>query len=194
MVNNVGCNDQAGSSLLTESSRNPVGRHQDTARWFVIYTRPRAEEQAIFHLRRQGYTVFCPLIRRAVRHARKTSLTLSPLFPSYLFIRLDAARDRWRSVNGTFGVVQLISIGDMPQPVPTGIVEVLQERIGADGILNWSRNFVPGQPVRIVGGPFSDLAGTLERLDSAGRVRVLLNLLGRSVSVAVSRDALKTAV
>jgi transcription antitermination factor NusG len=38
-------------------------------------------------------------------------------------------------------------------------------------------------PVRLTQGPFAEYMGTLDRLDESGRVRVLLDMLGRQVPV-----------
>jgi transcriptional antiterminator RfaH len=147
----------------------------------------------MIHLQRQGYNLFCPLYRKTVRHARKKTSVLAPLFPNYIFLRLDASRDQWRPVNSTRGVVRLIMQREAPQPVPRGVIDALQTRAGADGVIDWTPAFKIGQSVRIADGPFAELIGTLEHLDAAGRVRVLLDLLGRSVSVALSGAALIAA-
>jgi len=162
-------------------------------RWYVVHTRPHAEGRAISNLKRQGYLVFCPRTRKTVRHARKATTTLAPLFPNYLFVQLDISRDHWRSVNGTRGVIRLITQGEAPLPVPLGIVESLQARMGNDGAMNWAPSLKIGQSVRICDGPFADFVGMLEHLDAAGRVRVLLDMLGRAVSVALRREALMPA-
>jgi transcriptional antiterminator RfaH len=162
-------------------------------RWYVVHTQPHAEGRAATNLERQGYILFCPRLRKTVRHARKRATILAPLFANYLFLRLDVSRDRWRSINGTRGVIRLITQGETPQPVPPGVVEALQDRIGADGVLEWTQALRIGQSVRISGGPFADFVGTLEQLDDAGRVRVLLDILGRSVSVALRCEALMPA-
>ena len=47
-----------------------------------------------------------------------------------------------------------------------------------------------GQSVRILSGPFANFVGTLERLDDAGRVRVLLEMMGTAVPVALRRSAI----
>jgi transcriptional antiterminator RfaH len=129
-------------------------------------------------------------MRKTVRHARKVRCIFAPLFPNYLFIRLDITGDLWRSVNGTRGVIRLIAQDETPQPVPTGIVESLQARMSEDGSMNWALSLKIGQVVRISHGPFADFVGTLERLDAADRVRVLLNMLGRSVFVVLHSKAL----
>jgi len=46
------------------------------------------------------------------------------------------------------------------------------------------------QSVRILTGPFADFVGKLDRLDDAGRVRVLLDMMGTAVPVALHRSAL----
>ena len=162
-------------------------------RWYVVQTQPHGETRAIFHLERQDYRIFCPRIRKTVRHARKATRVLAPLFPAYLFLRMDITRQHWRSVNGTFGVSHLIMQNDMPQPVPCGVVEALQIRMGDDGTINWVSSLKVGQTVRICDGPFADFVGTLERLDASGRVRVLLDLMGRAVSVIARSEMLVPA-
>lgn len=178
-------------------SSNDIGTSSDGAvaveRWYVAQTQPRAEGRAITHLERQGYEVFCPRYRKTVCHARKARQVLVPLFPNYLFLHLDTSRDLWRAVNGTRGVARLISQGETPAPLPQGIVEDLLAKADAGGVMDWTPTFKIGQAVRIADGPFMDLVGKLEHLDAAGRVRVLLELLGRHVSVALRCEALIAA-
>jgi len=159
-------------------------------RWYVARTQPRAEMRAVVNLQKQGFEVFCPRFRKSRRHARRVENVLVPLFPSYIFVRFALSRNRWRSVNGTRGVSHMIMQGELPQAVARGIVESLQQRMRSDGTIDVTRRLRVGQSVRIAHGPFADLIGTLDQLDAEGRVRVLLQLLGRSVSVALSGDAL----
>jgi transcriptional antiterminator RfaH len=115
-----------------------------------------------------------------------------PLFARYLFVILDLKRDRWLSVRSTIGVARLVTQDGRPVPVPLGIVEALIER--ADGELTrLDAGLVTGQKVRILSGPFADFVGPLARLDEAGRVRVLLELMGTAVPVMIHRSALAPA-
>jgi transcription antitermination factor NusG len=52
------------------------------------------------------------------------------------------------------------------------------------GILQFGRQLKVGGPVRLLAGPFADQLAILDDLDETGRVRVLLDLLGRKVPVA----------
>src|ERR1044071_3749272 len=80
-------------------------------RWYAVYSQPHRETRAQQQLTAQGFTVFLPLYRKTVRHARKLTTVSAPFFPRYLFVALDLSLDQWRSVNGTFGVTSLITDG-----------------------------------------------------------------------------------
>jgi transcriptional antiterminator RfaH len=162
-------------------------------RWFVAHTLPKSERRAELHLGAQGFRSYLPRIEKTVRHARQLKTVRSPLFPRYLFVILDLERDRWLSVRSTFGVSHLIVCGDgRPVPVPVGVVELMIERSEAN-LIRLDCDLVKGQQVRILSGPFADLVATLERLDAAGRVQVLLEMMGTAVPVTLHRSALAPA-
>ena len=77
--------------------------------------------------------------------------------------------------------------------MPVGIVESLSATCTAAGFIDLSEQFAIGDRVRLLTGPFADLVGELARVDSAGRVTVLLKLLGGEVPVSVERSALMPA-
>ncbi len=162
-------------------------------RWFLAHTLPKSEWKAELHLGAQGFRTFQPQIRKTIRHARQLKTVRAPLFPRYLFVILDLKRDRWLSVRSTVGVSSLYGSRDgRPVPVPIGIVESLIER-SDDTLTRLDNDLVKGQRVRILTGPFVDFIGTLDRLNAAGRVRVLLQLMGTAVPVGLHRSALAPA-
>jgi transcription elongation factor/antiterminator RfaH len=166
------------------------------ARWYVVQCLAHRESAAASHLGNQNYRVFFPRRRKMRRHARKTESVLVPFFPGYVFVSLDISRDRWRSVNGTYGVAKLVMQGEYPVPVPAGVVEALQLSSDELSVVEWRPEIRPGDAVRVVAGPFSNMVGQLERLDGAGRVRVLLEIMGGQVpavlpeEIVVSRDSI----
>jgi transcription antitermination factor NusG len=162
-------------------------------RWYVAQTLPNREVSAQAQLEAQGFRTFLPRYGKTVRHARRLMTMSAPFFPRYLFVALDVARDRWRSVNGTFGVARLI-VGDrLPIAVQHGVVESLLACCGADGNLQLADRLEIGKPVRVLSGPFADMVGKLARLDGGGRVQVLLQLMGGEVAVNLARAALMPA-
>ncbi len=162
-------------------------------RWFAVHSLPHREAGAQQQLENQGFHTFLPRCLKTRRHARKLESVLAPIFPRYLFVVLDLDRDRWRSVNGTFGVARLVMMaGDRPQPAPRGVVEALialadsRDVRGFDG----GGRLTVGQKVRILAGPFAEQIGLLQRFDDNGRVRLLLDIMGGEIGVTLPRAAL----
>lgn len=182
----------ASTEVLSDFPRvpriEPSPSHSSGARWYAVQCQPHRERMAASHLRNQGFSVHLPLREKSRRHARRIETVRTPFFPGYLFVRLDLGRDFWRSVNGTLGVVRLVMQGDRPSPVPVGIVEALIEACDGDGLLHWMCELVPGQSVRVLSGPFAELMGELEHMTDAGRVRVLLNIMGGRTPVMLPRE------
>ena len=162
-------------------------------RWYVVRALPKREHGAEAQLAGQGFRVFMPKVSRNVRHARKTKAVHTPAFPGYLFVALDLQRDRWRSINGTFGVMSLIMAEERPVPVPRGVVEMIIDYADESGICRFDRDLMEGQAIRVTGGPLAEAVGELVRLDKSGRVRVLLEIMGGRVLATVERSSLVAA-
>ena len=185
-------NKVEGGWMLESRARRLLELDVDE-RWFLVHTLPNSERRAELHLGAQGFRTHVPTIQKTIRHARQLRTVRAPLFPRYLFLILDLGRDRWLSVRSTVGVSSLYTCEDRPVPVPEGIVETLIENTDEANLTLFSSGLTPGQSVRILSGPFVDFVGTLERLDDAGRVRVLLDMMGTAVPVALRRTAISPA-
>jgi len=162
---------------------------RSAGRWYAVQCLSNSEFLAAAQLANQGFAVFLPCLVRTRRHARKFDTVRRPLFPGYLFVRLDSSRDRWRAINGTLGVARLVGSADAPTPLPAGVVEAICDGCDDNGVMAASSDELsPGEEVRVTAGPFAEFVGKLESLDGAGRVRVLLEILGRRTCVALSRN------
>jgi transcriptional antiterminator RfaH len=156
-------------------------------RWYVVQTQPLGEARALANLSRQDFEAYLPRYKRERRHARRVDTVVRPLFPRYLFVRLDLGRDRWRSVSSTYGVSQMIMSGEMPAPLPDGLVEELRGREIDDGFIKLSLppGLEVGSRIRLTEGLFVDHVGVIERVADEHRIAILLQLLGREVRVFV---------
>ncbi len=159
-------------------------------RWYAVRTRTGKEELAILNLRRQLFDVFLPYSYRTIRHARKIRTIRAAFFPGYLFIAFDIDRDRWRSVDGTSGVVGLIKACERPVPAPPGLVETLIAANGPGGVIDLARALQAGTSVRLIAGPFANQLAVVERLAGPNRVRILLSMMNQIVPVEVQRAVL----
>ena len=159
--------------------------------WFVVRVKPQMEERALWHLLNQNFEAYLPRYRKRIRHARKTKTVLRPLFPGYLFVNMDTARQRWRSVNGTVGVIALVQFGDMPASVPADLVNAIRQHEDQDGAIRIEpQGLQKGDRVRVREGAFADYTALLDEISDDKRVVLLLDFMGREVRVKASMESL----
>ena len=165
-----------------------------TGQWYAVQTQPRAESKALSHLLRQGYETYLPQYLRRRRHARKVDTVPAPLFPRYLFVRLDLTTQPWRSIRSTVGVSQVVCQGDSPAQVAPGVVEALKDR-EISGFIKFVSplRFSRGDKVRLLDGVFSTCIGLFEGMTDEERIVVLLELLGRKVRVSIEMESVAAA-
>jgi transcriptional antiterminator RfaH len=153
--------------------------------WVVVNTHPAKEMLAIENLRRQKFETYCPLMRKRIRHARREHEALRPLFPSYVFAKLDPKMNRWRSIASTFGVKQLIAFGDRPGLLHSDFIESLKAREVEGVIVRPREPYQVGEKVLLTGGAFEGISATIIQLNENDRVVVLMEILSRSVKIKV---------
>jgi transcriptional antiterminator RfaH len=162
---------------------------QPSRAWFVIYSNPHREEQAQFRLGLKGVQTFFP--RLQVPTAAENKSKIVPLFRNYLFARIDVATE-CHLVIWTPGVRRIVSFGDEPIPIQESAVRFLQQQADAKGVIQARSRLMRGQEVEISGGPFDGLMGIIQAPpDDKGRVKILLKLLSRQVSVKFGVEFIK---
>lgn len=162
-------------------------------RWFVVQTHARAEDKALFNLKRQGFSAYLPKYSKKRSHARRVEWVSRPLFPCYLFVEMAAEDTAWRAIRSTIGVHHFVCAGDTPTPVPEGIIEAIIAREDDKGnvVLSDRERFKKGQTVEITDGPMAETSAIFECVDDRDRVTVLMDLLGRKVRVHVPLEAVQ---
>ena len=144
--------------------------------WFVCQTNPREENRAKYFLEEKGFQVFMPMMETCRNTGLKTILLQGPLFPNYLFVRMNGHEDA-ASVRWTRGVRKMLPDSLRPQALEDGVIESIR-------LLGDKKGFVRKKPlkardqVRIVTGPFRGLMGIFDHWTSGqGRVAVLLQFV-----------------
>lgn len=89
----------------------------------------------------------------------------------------------------------MVANGNEPVPVPNNVVDAIQARHDDDElvVLHEPKSFELGQKLEIVDGPFAWHTGLFQRLGDNERVVLLLDLLGRQVTVTVPPTAIAAA-
>ena len=151
--------------------------------WYLVQVKPNGYRLAERNLLRQGFACFQPMARATERRGAQFRPVSRPLFPGYLFVAFDPARAPWRKINSTAGVARLLSLGNVPQEVPRGLVAELRARLDAEGHVILADNVQVGDRVEIQSGPFAGFLGEVARLAPEARAHLLVDLMGRRARV-----------
>jgi transcriptional antiterminator RfaH len=145
--------------------------------WWVVQTESQREHVVRLLLMRGGFESYGPRIKFRGR--------IRLLFPAYLFVKPN---DRWYPVLWTPHVVRLLMSGDRPAPLADDIVDAIRKReVGGFVRLPKPNVLTKGKNVRIAKGSFLDRIAIYDGMTSRDRARVLLELLGRQVSLELPK-------
>lgn len=177
--------DRFASNL--EPAPSPPVLPSDNRRWYAIHTHSKFENVVSAGLRGKGYDEFLPLYRSKRRWSDRIKELDLPLFPGYVFCRLDL-RDRLLPVLTTPGVVAILGAGKTPLPVSDDEIAAVQSIVRSGLPSRPWPNLTFGSRVLIEYGPLAGIEGIALRVDKIFRLVVSIHILQRSVAVEIDRD------
>ena len=164
--------------------------------WHLLMTKPREDERAESHLLNQDYELFRPMIRQFKIKGGKQEPVIEPLFPRYLFIRLDDLMSNWSRIRSTRGVAKMVRFTDMPAKVPDSLIEALRSQCVQDNIIDTTEEkpfvFEKGDVIEITEGSFRGITAFIKEQIAEDRVLLLLNLLGKEQELEMSLNQVKS--
>jgi transcription antitermination factor NusG len=170
-----------GASKKTDGDRN----------WYAVYSIPQNEQSTARHLAVRDIESFVPTYEtvRVWKNRQRMSVIL-PLFPSYLFVKIEP-RERVKVIQCP-GVLQVVGNGRGPLPLPDSEVEFLRSGLCRQQIEPY-RDLVIGERVRIKSGILQGVEGTLVRRSSSMRFVLTLDLINQHAAINVDAEYLETA-
>lgn len=157
------------------------------AEWFVAATLHRQEDRAEEELAKQGFVVFAPTVWERRTKNRKIIREEVPMFPGYIFVRLDLARDPWGLIRATRGIHDAGLIGmrpGKPSPMPDALIAFVAANAAElnEEFIARAKASLKGKTLLVTAGAWAGFRGecTMHRND---RIRLLLSLFGRPTEV-----------
>lgn len=165
----------------------------DGARWYAVMSNIRCEERAKAGLMARGFRCFLPVERRWVRHARTKEAVNRPLLSRYLFVETDANQRGFFEIRTTDGVEAVLCNGDVPAPMPSGLVEEFIRRQLKGEFDQVAREAMPiGARIKIMDGQFEDFFATVVSFKRSGG-EILAELIGKKTRTRVSLLSVRPA-
>ena len=168
-----------------------MNSHDYDASWFLAQLKPNCHSIAAKNLDRQGFKSFLPMEEVGLTRNGRITTSVRPLFPGYIFVAFDAAREFWRKVNSTYGITRLVSFGNNPTVIPPDLVSQLMLRCDARGKLLSQRTLKPGDRVTLTKGPFANFLAEVENIAPDRRVWLLMDIMGAQTRVSARAEQLR---
>jgi transcription antitermination factor NusG len=160
-------------------------------KWFALSVTGRHEKIVSQLLRHKGYDTFLPSYVRRHQYGRRTREFELPLFPGYLFCRLDPF-DRLPILT-TPGVLRLIGAGRAPVAVEDDEILSLQKAVDAGVSMMPYPYWQTGQKGRVSFGPLAGIEGIVMNARHPVRLVLSVGLLQRSVLLEIDSDCVALA-
>ncbi len=174
--------------MIDEIAVNPERTIEDnTHRWFALRVKCRYEKLVSTLLREKGYEEFLPLYWSRRRWSDRFQSVDLPLFPGYVFCRLDPQQSRLPLLI-TPGAMHFVGIGRSPEPIDDGEIAAIQSTLRS-GLSAEPWPFLKvGHRVRLEEGPLNGIEGILIEVRKKHRIVVSVTLLQRSIAVEIERQ------
>ena len=157
--------------------------------WYALHVRTRGECKLQQALSAKGYETFLPSYLEARRYSDRLKKVNAPLFPGYLFCRLDVNKrlpllvtPGLHSIVGTLGVPQVVEEEEI-----LAIKRVVEAGIPA---VPWPY-LKAGDRVIVQYGSLKGVQGALVRDAHSDKLVLSIHLLQRSISLEIDRAWVK---
>jgi transcription termination/antitermination protein NusG len=173
------------NELIQESAFERVLTFLDP-QWYPLQTRYQCEKRVEEALRREGFQSFAPMQRQVRRWSDRTKVVDAPLFPGYIFVRMDAVPELLVKVLRVPGLVRFVTSGRDLVAVPSEEIEAVR------ALVNSNTSYEPGpfpaigEKVRIRGGCLDGVEGVLMAQTGRGEIVVSVGAIGRSLKVPIA--------
>lgn len=180
--------------VITESANFVVisAEENKKARWYVVHTYSGHENKVAetlkqraqtLHLTDQILKVLIPTQEKIqIKRGQRKTIN-EKIFPGYMLVYMELTDSAWLAVRTTQGVTGFVGVGAKPKPLPRHEVDAIQKYM-TQATPQYKAEYVEGEAVRIVDGPFNDFLGTVKSIDEGkGKVEVLVSIFGRETPV-----------
>lgn len=157
--------------------------------WFVAHTRPRCEKKLLDHCQREHIDATLPCYESAHKYRGKTVVFRKPLFPSYVFLRMEP---RWQAhFQQNDYVANLLHVPD--QATLERQLTEIQLALDSGLRVRLAPTIGEGMRVRIKSGALRGVEGWVEKRQGTDTVFLRLDFISQAAAVQIGAEALELA-
>ncbi|MGA2589620.1 MAG: transcription termination/antitermination NusG family protein [Bryobacteraceae bacterium] len=159
--------------------------------WYALRVLSNHEKPVSAALMQRDYPEFLPMYRARRRWSDRYQDVDVPLFPGYVFCRLNV--NNRLPVLVIPGVMHIVGVGKVPVSVDEHEIASIQAVVSSGMLLQPWPFLKVGQTVRIEEGPLRNVQGILTEFDGSQKLILSITLLQRSLAVSIPRHAVRPA-
>jgi transcription antitermination factor NusG len=174
--------------IQTASNRSTVpsqGAHCEFPLWFAIQTWPQYEKKVATEFQRKDVEVFLPLLSSKRKWSDRHTTVHMPLFPNYVFVRIDESSNARIGVLRTNGVTGFVGMRGKGVSIPEAQIESVRLLIASGVPFQHHPLLAIGKRVRIRGGSLDGVEGTLLAKNDDLSLLVSIQIIQRSLAIRV---------
>jgi transcription antitermination factor NusG len=157
--------------------------------WYAIHTRSNYEKRISSVFTEIGIENYLPSFREVHVWKDRKKVVEVPVFPGYLFLRIEDCSASRLQVARTEGVARILGPGEKIEAIPEEQIEGLRLLLSGGARCMAHPLLREGSRVRVKRGPLRNLEGLLARVKNQTRLVISISLLSQSVSTEVdARD------
>jgi transcription termination/antitermination protein NusG len=153
-------------------------------RWYALRTRSRHEKIVRDQLANQGIEPLLPTVKRLSQWKDRKKEVEVPLFSGYCFVRFGM--DQKLPVLKTVGVVDIVSSGTKPEPIPDEEIAAIQTLMTSVLPYDPHPYLQEGMMVEVIKGPLQGVRGILLRKDKRHRLVLGVRLIQQAAAVEIN--------
>ncbi|MDD3180486.1 MAG: transcription termination/antitermination NusG family protein [Opitutaceae bacterium] len=156
-------------------------------RWFACHTKPRCEKKFASLLAIEKFTHYLPLVQSVRRYAQQTKRFTKPLFPGYVFVRIEP-----EVKNRIYQQDLLVrSILVENEPIFLRQLEEVKAIVASGLEASLHPLLKKGTRVKVIGGPLHGLEGFVDNPANPKGIVLSVDVLQQGLLVRLPLDLLK---
>ncbi|MFA7184234.1 MAG: transcription termination/antitermination NusG family protein [Victivallales bacterium] len=154
--------------------------------WTPVRTKPRQEKKLARYCTAKNIPFYLPLIHKAHYYGKKKADFSSPMFPGYVFCRIN--EDLFSTLQYSNAVVYKIGIDSSTERELVRELKAIRvfERMSDKHVIEICPELVAGTPIEISRGVFRGISGIVQCRKNKMMLIVNIELLGQTAAVEIN--------
>ncbi|TRX70676.1 UpxY family transcription antiterminator [Carboxylicivirga sp. M1479] len=156
-----------------------------SANWYALYTKSRAEKKVLLNLEAMGIEAYLPLKRELKKWSDRKKWVETPIISSYIFIKIPESD--YQRPFGVNGVVAYVSHKGKASVIPESDILTMKKAIENKMDFSVENDAIEkGQVIKVTSGPLEGVSG--EVLDVQGSKKIILRINQIGYTLIINLD------